>query len=85
MCGKFTAMASYAEVHAFHSFFTKSAEEHAAEQDQEVTFRVMSNLPLLVWDKEAQERKILHARWGFPQSHAIRVEPGRGNNHGNSK
>lgn len=66
MCGKFTAMASYAEVHAFHSFFTKSAEEHAAEQDQEVTFRVMSNLPLLVWDREARERKILHARWGFP-------------------
>lgn len=59
-------MASYAEVHAFQSFFVKSAEEHAAERDQEVTFRVMSNLPLLVWDKDAQERRILHARWGFP-------------------
>ena len=41
MCGKFTAMASYAEVHAFQSFFIKSAEEHAAEQDQEVTYQVV--------------------------------------------
>lgn len=66
MCGKFTAMASFAEVHAFQSFFIKDAEEHAAERDQEITFRVMSNLPLLIWDKEAQERRILRARWGFP-------------------
>jgi putative SOS response-associated peptidase YedK len=66
MCGKFTAMFSYAQVHAFSSVFTKSAEERAAEADQEVTFRVMSNLALLVWDKEAQERRILTARWGFP-------------------
>lgn len=66
MCGKFTAMFSYAQVHAFSSVFIKSDEERAAEADQEVTFRVMSNLALLVWDKEAQERKILRARWGFP-------------------
>lgn len=66
MCGKFTAMFSYAEVHAFSSVFIKSKEEREAEADQEITFRVMSNLALLVWDKEAQERKILRARWGFP-------------------
>jgi putative SOS response-associated peptidase YedK len=66
MCGKFTAMFSYAEVHAFASFFVKNPEQHEAENDQEVTFRVMSNLALLVWDKEVQERKILRARWGFP-------------------
>jgi putative SOS response-associated peptidase YedK len=66
MCGKFTAMFSYAEVHAFESFFTKSADQLEAEKDQEVTFRVMSNLALLVWDKEAQRRRILTARWGFP-------------------
>jgi putative SOS response-associated peptidase YedK len=66
MCGKFTAMFSYAEVHAFSQPLNRDPADRAAEQDQEITFRVMSNLPLLVWDSEAQERKILWARWGFP-------------------
>lgn len=66
MCGKFTAMFSYREVHAFSSVFIKSAEERAAEADQETTFRVMSNIRVHVWDKEAQERRVIPMRWGFP-------------------
>jgi len=66
MCGKFTAMFSYAEVHAFESFFVKSDEERAADQDQEITFRVMSMLPVHVWDREKQERRVVPMRWGFP-------------------
>lgn len=65
MCGKFTAMASYAQVHAFSQPLTAD-RDYAAEQDREVTFRVMGNLPLLVWDNAAGQRRILAARWGFP-------------------
>lgn len=66
MCGKFTAMYSYAEVHAFSSAFIKSLEECAAENDQETTFRVMSMIPVHVWDREKQERRVIAMRWGFP-------------------
>lgn len=66
MCGKFTAMFSYAEVHAFESFFIKSPERREAEKDQEETFRVMNNLPVHVWDRESQERRVIAMRWGFP-------------------
>lgn len=66
MCGKFTAMYSYAEVHAFSSVFIKSAEERAAENDQETTFRVMSMIPVHVWDRENQQRRVMPMRWGFP-------------------
>lgn len=66
MCGKFTAMFSYREVHAFSSVFITTPEERAAEAEQEATFRVMNNLSLLVWDKGVRERRILTARWGFP-------------------
>ena len=66
MCGKFTAMFSYAEVHAFESLFVKGQEEREAEKDQEVTFRVMNTLPVHVWDREKQERRVIPMRWGFP-------------------
>ena len=66
MCGKFTAMFSYAEVHAFESFFVKSKEEHAAEEDQEITFRVMNTIPVHVWDRDKLARRVIPMRWGFP-------------------
>jgi len=66
MCGKFTAMYSYGEVHAFESFFTKSDTEREAEKDQEVTFRVMNLLPVHVWDHETQQRRVIAMRWGYP-------------------
>ncbi|MES2293706.1 MAG: SOS response-associated peptidase family protein [Pseudomonadota bacterium] len=66
MCGKFTAMFSYAEVHAFESFFIKSQEQRDAENDQETTFRVMSTIPVHIWDREKQERRVVPMRWGFP-------------------
>lgn len=66
MCGKFTAMYSYAEVHAFSQPLNRDAAEREAEEDQDVTFRVMSILPVHVWDKETQQRRVLPMRWGFP-------------------
>jgi putative SOS response-associated peptidase YedK len=66
MCGKFTAMFSYAEVHAFSQPLNRDPREVEAEADREITFRVMSNLPVHVWDREAGQRRVIPMRWGFP-------------------
>lgn len=65
MCGKFSAMASWSEVRAFSESL---APENTAQDmnDYDVTFRVMSALPVLIWDREKRERRIIAARWGFP-------------------
>jgi len=65
MCGKFTAMASWSETGAFSSFDAAETGYRGAE-DFDVTFRVMGLVPLLVWDAERQERRVIAARWGFP-------------------
>lgn len=64
MCGKFTAMASWREVHSQLDAFTKATPE--SEEDREVTYRVMGNLPVIVLDREAGQRRVLPMRWGFP-------------------
>ena len=65
MCGKFTAKASWSETGAFSSFDAADTGYRGAE-DFEVTFRVMGLVPLLVWDAEREERRVIAARWGFP-------------------
>jgi putative SOS response-associated peptidase YedK len=65
MCGKFTAMASYAEVVAWEQAFTRNSENKSGE-DREVAYRVMSNLPMIVFDKRDGRRRVLPMRWGFP-------------------
>ena len=60
MCGKFTAMASWADVVAFSRPLNKPAGDRA------VTFRVMNNLPLIVRDRQSGARRIMAMRWGFP-------------------
>jgi putative SOS response-associated peptidase YedK len=65
MCGKFTAMASWAEVVAFSQPLTVDRGGNAPD-DRQVTFRVMDVLPLHVWDPKRRQRRILGARWGFP-------------------
>ena len=72
MCGKFTAMASWAEVVAFSQPLEAHRDADSGE-DRELTFRVMGNIPLLVWDKETRQRRILVARWGFPHPKDWRV------------
>ena len=68
MCGKFTAMASWAEVVAFSQPLTREVAkaERAGDNDREITFRVMSNLPVIIWDKEAGKRRVGPMRWGWP-------------------
>lgn len=63
MCGKFTAMASWRELHDQLSGFAKATEEG---DDRKVTYRVMSALPVIVWDQATGQRKVLPMRWGFP-------------------
>jgi putative SOS response-associated peptidase YedK len=65
MCGKFTAMASWSQVVAFSQPLTADRAK-AGENDWQVTFRVMDNLPLHVWDEDRLERRVIAARWGFP-------------------
>lgn len=59
MCGKFTAMASWRQVHDF-------SQPLAAGGDEVVTYRPMSNLPVIVFDKESGRRLVVPMRWGFP-------------------
>ncbi|HVZ27488.1 MAG TPA: SOS response-associated peptidase family protein [Rhizomicrobium sp.] len=67
MCGKFTALASWADIVAFSQSPTADRGP-AAENDREVAYRVMSVLPLIVWDPRQKRRRTLMARWGFPQA-----------------
>lgn len=68
MCGKFTAMASWAQVVAFSQPLTADRFEKKAgrDEDREVTLRVMSTLPVIIWDREARHRRVVPMRWGFP-------------------
>ena len=63
MCGKFTAMASWAEVVAFSQPLTAD-RDYAEEKNRRLTFRVMSQLPVIV--RDADERRVMAMRWGFP-------------------
>ena len=58
-------MASWAQVVAFSQPLTADMD-HKGEADREVTFRVMGNLPVIVFDREAGTRRVVPMRWGFP-------------------
>jgi putative SOS response-associated peptidase YedK len=66
MCGKFTAMASWAQVVAFSQPLTNDRYQKAGQEDRELTYRVMANLPVITWDREKGERRVVPMRWGFP-------------------
>ena len=65
MCRKFTAMASWAEVVAFSQPLTRD-DVKLSDNDREITFRVMSDLPVIILDKETGKRRVVPMRWGFP-------------------
>lgn len=68
MCGLFTAMTSWREAIAFSRALggEDRKPEGEAQEDQEVTYRVMGTLPVIVWDREAHVRRNVKMRWGFP-------------------
>ena len=65
MCGKFTAMASWSEVVDFAEAFSSSGG--GGDNDRPVGFRVMSDLPVIVYDREAGKRRVVPMRWGYPR------------------
>ena len=58
-------MASWREVVAFSQPLTRG-DVMESDNDRVITFRVMSNLPVIIFDKEAGERRVVPMRWGFP-------------------
>jgi len=68
MCGKFAAQASWAETTRIIESLTGVALGGGADSgnDHEVTYRVMSQLPVIVWDRALGVRRIERMRWGFP-------------------
>jgi putative SOS response-associated peptidase YedK len=62
MCGKFTAMATWSQVVAYGNAFSTMRDGN----EETVTFRVMANLPVIVWDKDSGARRVKAMRWGFP-------------------
>lgn len=65
MCGKFTAMASWGEIVDFSDAFTATAG--GGDNDQPVGFKVMSQLRVIIWDREEKKRKVVPMRWGYPR------------------
>lgn len=70
MCGKFTALASWSEVVDFSRPLTEGGGDGAGGNedgdDEIVTYRVGSLLPVIIWDAERRARRVVKMRWGFP-------------------
>src|SRR3954467_11368563 len=60
MCGKFTAKASWTEI-VDYIWSAPLAEDEASRT---LTYRVMTDLPVIV--REGEERRTMKMRWGFP-------------------
>src|SRR5438067_2149453 len=71
MCGKFTAMVSWAQIVDYSELFLSEGKggdqgEGAGADGEIATYRVNGLLPVIVWDAEAQQRRVVPMRWGFP-------------------
>jgi putative SOS response-associated peptidase YedK len=55
-------MYSYAEVVAMHQPLGGS------DDDKEVTYRVVNELPVIVLDIVENKRRVVRMRWGFPDA-----------------
>ncbi len=72
MCGKFTAMASWAEVVAFSQPLDSTREGGGGGEaggggnDRELTYRVNGQMPVIIWDAEQGRRRVVPMRWGYP-------------------
>jgi putative SOS response-associated peptidase YedK len=67
LCGRFTAMASWRELHSQLDAFAKATTARSdGEEDRQMTLRVMGALPVIIRDKESKQRRVVPMRWGFP-------------------
>ena len=62
MCGKFTTNASWTEI----VDFIYAQPPRTGDDDRTLTLRVMSELPVIVWDHVHTKRCVVAMRWGFP-------------------
>ena len=74
MWGKFTALACWRDVTALLQPAIGSsgvAVEDAGDRssDAVVTFLIGGPLPIIIWDPEKKTRRVVHMRWGTPDSH----------------
>lgn len=58
-------MASWGDVVDFSEAF--SASSGAGDNDLNIGFKVMSELRVIVWDREEKRRGVVSMRWGFPR------------------
>jgi len=65
MCGKFTAMGRWRKVWNFSQPLTVTPGD---PPDEGVTYGVAQPLPVIVWDRETKERRVVPMRWGFPHA-----------------
>jgi putative SOS response-associated peptidase YedK len=66
MCGKFTAMASWAEVVRAARLIPSTPVPDA--NDHIVTYRPYSQLPVIIWNSETKRREVIRMRWGLPDA-----------------
>jgi putative SOS response-associated peptidase YedK len=71
VCGKFTAMASWAQVVAFSQPLISHRYDGA--NDEPVSLKVMGNLNVIIWDEEQKARRTVPMRWGFPSPKDWRI------------
>jgi putative SOS response-associated peptidase YedK len=76
MCGKFTQMASWAEVHTFSTPLdggdVVESDHHRGTNDREETFTPMRDARVTRLT-EAGKRELVSMRWGWPGSGAIYI------------
>ena len=74
MCGKFTAMKSWAELVSFSQPLTVPfRDSDGGDNDYEVTYRSYAMLPVIVWDPMERKRSVIPMRWGLPEPKNHRV------------
>jgi putative SOS response-associated peptidase YedK len=59
-------MASWSDVVDFGEAFSSTAGD-GGDNDRQVGFRVMSDLAVIVFDREAGKRHVIPMRWGYPR------------------
>lgn len=69
MCGKFTAMASWRQVHAF----SQPLIAEPSDNDQVVTYGVMRPVPVIILDRDTHKRMVVAMRWGYPHPRNART------------
>jgi putative SOS response-associated peptidase YedK len=62
MCGKFTTRVSWTEV----VDLVHAQPADAGDDDRTLILRVMSNVPMIMWDAARARRLVVPMRWGFP-------------------